>query len=352
MTLKGYIKFLSIFSLVSAPFFLIACSSTPPAKKAAPLMIYNRINTNYEWAVQYYEAGQYEKALVELRKISAEGPAVEHYELVDFFTGMSFFHLGRSNEAIPKLQAFLARAPKAFEAQEARMTLLRCFELKSDWPRLVSLAAESDNETLYFENRVLLKLLWAEALQGLSEYKGAEKILDEANTLLSNTPPDFNSGVDNYDLRRELRGRYRSAYLTGRARECDRKVPRKKRVTLLGQWAEGYGECLIGASKEYFRYSHELSLRWMEKSQESLIGSWRDWLKEAEAQLKEKHSTLKIARQVDSQVHRSFSRLFQLLQDERKSFQNQQDKDGLLKKLSQDLESLLSQKLVPSSSSN
>lgn len=339
--------------LVLTVTLLGGCSSTPVAKKpnlensvSTPKADFfsDGLNSRYQWAIQNYEAGQYEKALKELHSISMEGPEVERYELVDFFEGMSLFHLSRLPEATAKLEAFLKQAPKAYEAQEARMTLLRAYEMEKNWPKLVALAAESDNQSLYFENRALLKLFWAEALNQLGEHSGAERVLSETNVLLNNLPEEYEGSGDGYDLRRELRGRYQWINLSNKAHDCSRTVvPAKGKASLLNQWADGYGECLVQASQDFFKDSRDLGAQWIERSQMALFDAWKNWLAESHARLEEKKGSLALKREVDQRVKKSFARFLFLIQEERKSFKNQPDKDKILRRLAQNVENLLSQ---------
>src|SRR5690606_19366986 len=49
------------------------------------------ISSQFEWAVQNYEAGDYDKAIRQFRQLETLGPSLESFELIPFYLGMSHF---------------------------------------------------------------------------------------------------------------------------------------------------------------------------------------------------------------------------------------------------------------------
>lgn len=209
---------------------------------------YNRIRANqFEWAVQSYEAGDYPRAISQFRQLEKAGPSVADFDLIPYYLGMSYFNSSNNREAARYLEKFLQMGKARRESQDARMALLLIYERLSDWPKLLGLAAETENVTLFQNNRALLKLLWARALIENNETMGAKGQLKDATQYL-----DLTSGEDRSILKeaeRDVWGRYYYTSLLVSERECLAMNPQKIAAgkgskTLYANWLEGSVECL------------------------------------------------------------------------------------------------------------
>jgi hypothetical protein len=202
--------------------------------------------SQFEWAVQSYEAGDYLRAVRQFRELRKAGASLEDFELVPFYLGMSYFQLGKNTEAAASLERFIQSGSGRHEAQDARMALLLIYERQANWSKLLGLAAEADHQTLFQNNRALLKLLWARALIETGEYLGAKSQLKDATQYL-----DFAAGRDRSVLaesERDIWGRYHYTSLLVREHECDMHPKAvgssKKPKYLYGNWLEGNIDCV------------------------------------------------------------------------------------------------------------
>lgn len=204
------------------------------------------VSSQFEWAVQSYEAGKYLEAIEQfqrLRQVGAENPA---YVRVPFYLGMSHYRSGQYREAQGFLQEFLRTAQPGSEAQEARLALLSVYERTQQWDALLGLAAETDKLTLFQDNRAYLKLLWARALVAKGEMKGARSVLEDASQYLNGDPAQA-ARTPEPDL--DLWGRYHFTQLLLQVDDCSARGPReipegKKSVRrLYPAWLEATTDC-------------------------------------------------------------------------------------------------------------
>lgn len=231
----------SLFSPAVAPDKNQGSSPTRARARSRALM------SQFEWAVQSYEAGDYLRAVRQFRELGKSGASLEEYELVPYYQGMSYFQLGKNSEATGYLENFLQGAGTRREAQDARMALLLLYERQTNWSKLLGLAAEADRQTLFQNNRALLKLLWARALIETGEFLGAKSQLKDSTQYL-----DFASGEDRSVLaesERDIWGRYHYTSLLVREHECREMQPKsvgtaKKPRYLYANWLEGNIDCV------------------------------------------------------------------------------------------------------------
>ncbi len=196
------------------------------------------IASQFEWAVQNYEAGDYEKALEQFRRLAAIGTDLPAYELVPFYAGMSFFRLKKYAEAASALENFLQKRTGHSQNQDARMALLEIYEQQAQWDKVLGLAAETEPLTLYQNNRAYLKLVWARALKEKGEFKGAKAVLQDATAYMENQNAD------------DLWGRYHYTSLMLEKESCSNSTPKTigKKV-LYEPWLDATVDCyrrLIG----------------------------------------------------------------------------------------------------------
>lgn len=216
----------------------------------------NLPSSKYEWAVQSFEAGQYETALEKFSALELDGANVASFELIPFYIGMSHFQLSHLDGAISYLKKFLAGNGKRSEADDARIALLLAYEKKGAWSEITAVAGEMQESFTNAEDRILLRLVWAEALVRQGEYPGARQILRDAETGMGNIP--F-TGLD-ADLTasagEDLQGRFAWLKTKSELAECSDRYPmnpdapakkgakKKEKGPNLAHRLEGKSECL------------------------------------------------------------------------------------------------------------
>lgn len=235
----------------------------------------SEVSTQFEWAVQYYEAGQYEQALTSLRILEAEGAKIPSFELIPFYQGMTYMRLDLQERAIPYLERFIKTNPEIAKAQEARLALLQCYEITKNWKALSATAAEVEKFPLYLENKALLKLLWAESLLEQNEIQGAKKNLADASVFLNTIPAPSVENASREDGRgnEDLFGRY--AWLNTRIGVWDcqklwpsplvKKQAAQKKMHLLEVWIDAKGHCLAKVTEQALSSYSSLSPHWAEE---------------------------------------------------------------------------------------
>lgn len=205
-----------------------------------------------QWAVQNYEAGEYKKAIPQFEKLRTFGTEVPNFELISFYTGMSYFRLGNLDEAKAELKQFLLQNLEHNHSQEARMALLTIYEREKNWDALLGLAAETDKLTLFQNNRAYLKLLWARALVEKGEKKSADSLLKESQQYLDSS--EYRSGRS-LDLDTDLWGRYAFTYQLLKANDCSQLDPKtigkgKSQRRLYQPWLESLTDCFALSLKD------------------------------------------------------------------------------------------------------
>lgn len=202
------------------------------------------VSSQFEWAVQNYEAGEYDLAIPQFRKLKGLGPNVPGYELVPYYLGMSLFQAKQFPEATVELEAFLKSEANLSESQEARVALLSIYEKTRQWDRVLGLAAETDRLTLFQDKRAFLKLVWARALQEKGEIKGAKAVLKDASQYLDGHSAKRSNSPD---LDKDLWGRYYYTTFLLSLEDC-RVSPKeigagKAKKRLYQPWLESTVDC-------------------------------------------------------------------------------------------------------------
>jgi len=317
------------------------------------------ISTQFEWAVQYYEAGQYEQALASFSSLEKEGASVPSFELIPFYQGMSFMQLNKPEKAIPYLESFIKNNAKLAKAQEARMALLICFESTKNWTALSAMASEIEKFSLYTENRTLLHLLWAEALLEQNELLGAKKNLAVAASLMNNMPVHSDSYLS-AELNRsneDLYGRYIWTNARFNVLECTRLKPQeqskksKNKKHFFEIWIQAKSDCLQKTMLETLNVYQSLSPRWAENTVKIYTQACNDFIKTPQWLVENKYiSNQKEAKQMlKNKLRISFYNFSSLWGGFLKNFQYQTLNRDYLEKIIKHIESLIYELSLPSS---
>lgn len=241
---------------------LSSCSSSTEEVMVGgkPRRVKVSVSSQFEWAVQSYEAGAYEEAVSRFEKLRKDGAEVPDYDLVAFYLGMSRYRLAQYEPAALELESFLRAQPSRQESQEARLALLLSLEKLKRWKDSTALAAETDKLTLFQYNRALLKLLWARALRELGELQGAKAVLDDSAAYLDKVDKDEGRAIPYFsNPDQDLWGRHHFTAVLIKTWECSRFKPKetgKAKQKLYGPWLEAETDCfrstLDTASQELF----------------------------------------------------------------------------------------------------
>jgi hypothetical protein len=321
----------SLFSLAA----LAGCSSVsealypPGAERAegAPKESHRQrvVANEFQWAVQNYEAGKYEEALGQFRRLRELGAESAAFELVPYYLGMSLFKLSRYDEASVRLAEFLRGQVPARERQEARLALLSIHERTAQWDQLAALAAETDRLTLFQDNRAFVKLLWARALRERGELQGARQTLKDAEPYL-----DGERSTRATELDRDLWGRYHFTAQLLRQTEClslqpralagkTKKAPPKR---LYGPWLEASVDCFRSTVKNMAAELFALESAWAPLAATELEKALTQWgatvqgfLKQESARLEQKRALQSDARQHIYRLMSEIDRSIQVLSD-------------------------------------
>ena len=213
-----------------------------------------KTSSQFEWAVQYYEAGQYEKALPSFLKLSEKGAEEESFQLVPFYLGMTYYRLRNWAKASEFLEAFNRVKTEGAVSKESRVALMVCYENQQKWQQATALASEIDTMNLYQDNQFLVKLIWARALSEQGEILGAKTILKDTFQQMSNFPMSENPDLLQQDTESDLWGRYYFVSILINEKECESIQPKeikgKKPKFLFDNWFEAENECVKRALKE------------------------------------------------------------------------------------------------------
>jgi tetratricopeptide (TPR) repeat protein len=204
------------------------------------------LRNQYEWGVQYYESGKYLEAIKQFQKLKADGAEIPAFVMVPFYLGMANFQLNNYPVAESYLRDFLKSETPSSESQDARIALITMMERLKKWDELLGLAAETENLTLFQDNRAFLKLLWAQALEAKGELKGAKAVLTDAEQFLGGEPA-ASARTANQD--RDLWGRYHYITLLLELDACRLNAPKeigskKSRRRLYAPWLDASVDCL------------------------------------------------------------------------------------------------------------
>jgi hypothetical protein len=344
---------LSLFALAM---LVEACSATNTTNEGkhhvAPAN-----SSKFEWGVQHYEAGNYEKAIKVFDGLRKEGAAVPNFDLLAYYLGMSHFRLGHFDVAARELEAFVHASGGRLEAQDARIVLLLAYEKLARWKDASSLAMESDKLTLFQNNRAVLKLVWARALREQGEQLGAKTALDEALPYLDQTGTDDASQAFFADPDQDLWGRYHTTSILLRESECTglsphetaaklpaKKKPPKKLATptrLYGPWLEAVTTCQRQALAEASDDLFSRESPWEPQAAAALATGFRvfgerilGYLHDETARLDRQRALQKIARE-------NIYLLLHAVEEKLKVYKNQELNQSSLESLRKQLDGLL-----------
>jgi tetratricopeptide (TPR) repeat protein len=273
--------------------------------------------------VQNYEAGEYDLAIPQFRKLKAEGPSLPGYELVPYYLGMSLFQRKEFPEATSELESFLKSEANLSESQEARIALLSIFEQTRQWDRLLGLAAETDKLTLFQDKRAFLKLVWARALKEKGETKGAKAVLKDASQYLDGHSAKRSNGGP--DLDRDLWGRYYYTSFLLESEDC-RTTPKeigsgKTKKRLYQPWLESSVDCYRRALDHIAKDLGESS--WSPLALAELERSLAVFGESIQAYLRREKANLSARRTLESLARQNLYRLLSKIEEIKKFFENQ-----------------------------
>ena len=308
----------------------------------------------YEWAVQSYESGEYDLAIVEFQKLKNLGSTVPNFEKIPFYLGMS--HFKKSNWAVaqPLLEEYVHQNLSDSNGQEARISLLYIYEKQKNWNTLATLAAETETVNLFQTNRIQQKLLWARALRAQHELQGARIALKEAFTQLQNIPASLSDPYSE-DLNEDLWGRYYFTELDIQVETCVSQEPREKKQKkklsrLYSQWMAGVTDCLRGVLRTANQELFPTESKWSENATVSLeegialfVGKIQQFQSSEKENIAQWQSIEKEARQQLYQV-------FNLVDADLKQFREQSLPTNSLLHLRKQLDLLIVSLSSPSSS--
>lgn len=328
-----------------------------------PKRVRRNISSQFEWAVQSYEAGAYEEAVSRFEKLRKDGSEVPDFDLVAYYLGMSRFRLGEFEAAARELEAFLRAAQGRQEAQDARLTLLLADEKLGRWKEATALSAETDKLTLFQYNRALLKLLWARALREQGELQGARAVLEDSAAYLDKVGKEESRPIPFYsNPEQDLWGRYHFTATLIKTKECallgpknigkpgkgkkkgqEKESPaaRPNNKFLYAPWLEAETDCLRTAVKTA---SEELFARespWAPPAGESLLEGVNAFGSEISQHLKAEAARLESHRALQKAARENLYRLLGTVDEHLKNFKDRGISSPRLDDLRKQLDRLL-----------
>lgn len=283
------------------------------------------LSGQFEWAVQYYEAGSYQEAVKRLEALKKEGARVPEFHLIEFYLGMCHYRLGELPKAVAELKEFLRSGNQAAPSQEARITLLLAYEKLGLWKESASLSAETHKLTLFHYNRGLLHLLWARALTEQGEILGAKAALDESMAFLDKMGEGEPASTFFSHPDQDLWGRFHFTQVLLETKECGLTEPKEvlKKKRLYEPWMDSVTDCLRSAishaSKELFAKESQ----WGETAENALVQAIESFANKIRGHLKREASVIERHRALNKTTRESYYRLLGTVDEHLKSFKNQ-----------------------------
>lgn len=265
-------------------------------------------SSEYEWAVQNYEAGKYDEAVKEFRRIATRGPETPAFDRIPFYLGMSLYRLGQHPEAERQLKLFLKGANS--NNQEARLALLSVYERTQQWDRAVALAAETDQLTLFQDNRALVKLIWAQALKEKGERGGARAVLKEAAPYL-----DTQAASRGGDPDRDLSGRFQYTTQTLDQQDCATLRPKelpgsgRQKRRLYSAWLDAATDCLRKSVRDSRAELFSRESPWATATTNALEAAVASFGSTIQMYLKQEHGRLEERRKLQVAARQGLYRL-------------------------------------------
>lgn len=325
-------------SVLVAPAFFNSCAEQPmrqaPSKQeleaAERKRLYRRYQSQYEWAVQHFEAGQYDKALISFQELSKDGAVVGAFQNIPYYLGMCYFREDRLPEAESEFEFFLASHPEPLFTQDGGMHLLLIFEKEKAWDKLVALAAEFDKTNLYQNNHILLKLLWGNALLEQGELLGARQTLTDALSLLNNQPSlEYEPEMSRENSNSDLWGRYYFTSLKAKLLGCERLSPKeiqtakKKSEKLYGEWIEASTSCYQDTEKMLLENFLKSQSSWLASAFSVYSASLDIYGPKLAKMFFQDETHLQAQRDLTAKARQSFYELLHFTEEASKEYENQ-----------------------------
>jgi hypothetical protein len=191
--------------------------------------------------------------------------------------------LGKHREAIVKLDDFLERNLSHPRAQEARFTLLSSLAALKEWKRVTLIAADALRFESLMGNRILIQLIWGQALVELGELVGAGKTLENAKPLFDSLP-DQSLIVDIVSESKASlaeRALWLGSHLDfARCQKLEPELPTGKRSEVAQKsktWARKKGQCVREALTTALKSYPALSPTWKGQLDASIEAAIQDY---------------------------------------------------------------------------
>jgi hypothetical protein len=350
--LPNFSKFI-LFSIL-----LSACSVTPLTEEQLEAKqiekIRHRYASKYEWAVQHFEVGEYELALKGMKELDKDGAVVALFQNIPYYLGMSYSHLNDQANAIVQLKRLLKTNSDPLLEQDAEINLLFLFEKQKSWSELNSLAAELDKKNLYQNNRILVKLLWANSLLEQGELLGGKEILSNAESLLNNQPPESaDQDLGKEDSNLDLWGRYHFTELKYSLRSCNalEAQARKKNIPLYAGWLDATESCFSKSMHLLVDRLAKPESSWLLSASQLTFSGLETHSEKIRTLLGNSKLPLKVRHELETKIRENFYGFLHLLEQSNLNFENQGLTREPLKQLQRQVDHLIYSLALPSSAS-
>ncbi|MCO5143066.1 MAG: hypothetical protein M9962_08255 [Oligoflexia bacterium] len=273
-------NFQNIFVSLALTSFFASCSPLPTVIDAEQPTTkdYSRtkekayqksLSTQFEWAIQYYESGDYERAIQQLNKLEPRGSQLKNYQEIFFYQGMTYFYLNNYPASEASLLNYLKQVNSGTHSIEAKLTLLKVYESTKQWDKILGQVAELRKTQLYHDNKALLLLIWTRSLLETNEINGAKQLLSESEQTVQQFPPKSNTYAA-IGKNQDLWGRFYFTKLMLNKKLCNQEPKRtndKTKAWLFDNWLEGESECLKNGLN-ILTQIYELDSQWQNESTE------------------------------------------------------------------------------------
>ncbi len=276
---KTILMLLSLFGFTACSTIAVMFGKGDPPPRSERLgeeIVVVNPTTSYEWAVQSHEAGLHADAKSKFEELEKDAAGSRNFFLIPYYLGKNYYFLGEYQDAIQHLEDYLRRIPSSENDQEARMTLLAAYVAERKWEKAAVLAAESNNKSLYTGNRILMQLLWSEALIHRNEIIGAEKVLYDAKKTLSQIPKDSDIGQGTAGLNEKLNERalwLETAIASARCKALPllRRPQKSLRKSAMASWYTRKIRCAYDMITAALPNYGDLGPRWNQEVTQTLL---------------------------------------------------------------------------------
>ncbi len=356
MNYKVSIHLPNFYKYIVFTALLAACSSTPLTQEQLNAKqqdkIRHRYASKYEWAVQHFEVGEYEAALKGMKELDHDGAIVALYQNIPYYLGMSYFHLDDRANAIAQLERLLKANPDPLLEQDAELNLLYLYEKDKSWNKVNGLAAELDKKNLYQNNRILVKLIWANSLLDQNELLGGKEILASAESILNNQPPESaEQDLGKEDSNHDLWGRYHFTELKSALRSCAalQAKTQKKALPLYSGWLDATESCYLESMHLLIDKLGKSESSWLGSSAQLLYSALDTHCGKIRTLLSDNKLPLKLRHQLETKIRENFYGFLHLSEQSNLNFENQGLTREPLKQLQRQIDHLIYSLALPSS---